>query len=162
MPYVKKGFKPKLCAVCSIELMPKVGTQRFCCVACKRKEYREHGSESTERQYALISGNWNKYFNRLCTKAFRRDKLTTEDCIKLLEAQKHKCALTGVELTCILSKGVTHKTNASIDRINPKEPYSVNNVQLVCVAVNKFRVDLPVEEFIEWCRKVADHAVQKP
>lgn len=30
------------------------------------------------------------------------------------------------------------------------------------LALNKFRIDTPLDEFIDWCRKVADHAVQKP
>ena len=72
---------------------------------------------------------------------------------------RSKCALTGVELTCKLEKGVKCKTNASIDRIDPKGPYIKSNVHLVCAAVNKFRIDLPLDEFIDWCRKVANHAV---
>jgi hypothetical protein len=79
----------------------------------------------------------------------------------LLETQNGKCALSGVELTCTLQKGVRSKTNASIDRIDPKGPYVIENVQLVCSVINKFRIDTPVDEFVEWCRKVADHALRK-
>lgn len=81
--------------------------------------------------------------------------------MELLEKQHGKCALSGVELTCILSKGFVCKTNASIDRIDPKGPYVVGNVQLVCVALNKLRIDMSIDEFINWCKKVADYAIQK-
>jgi hypothetical protein len=79
----------------------------------------------------------------------------------LLEEQGYKCALTGVELTCILEKGTVCKTNASIDRIDPKGPYTKDNVQLVCAAINKLRVDMSVDDFINWCKKVSDHALRK-
>lgn len=154
-------WKPKNCRVCGGEFVPKSGNQVFCSTPCKRKHYREVGSETTARQYALISGDWVKYFGRLCTRAFRRDLLTKHDCVAILEAQNYRCALTGVELTCRLEKGVICKTNASIDRIDPKGLYTKDNVHLVCAAVNKFRIDLPLDEFVDWCKKVAQHAVRK-
>lgn len=64
-------------------------------------------------------------------------------------------------MTCKLEKGVICRTNASIDRIKPKGEYTLDNIQLVCVALNKLRLDTPLDEFIEWCRKVADYAVRK-
>lgn len=155
------NWKPKNCRVCGGEFAPKAGNQVFCSIPCKRKHYREVGSETTARQYALISGDWVKYFGRLCTRAFRRDLLTKHDCVAILESQNYRCALTGVELTCRLEKGVICKTNASIDRIDPKGPYTKDNVHLVCAAINKFRIDLPLDEFVDWCKKVAEHAVRK-
>ena len=163
MPYVRKWGPDKLkpCAACATPFEPRSGTHRYCCVSCKRKVYQTAGPETTERQYALISGNWEKYFGRLCTHSLRRSLLTKRDCMDILEAQNYRCALTGVELTCRLEKGVICKTNASIDRIDPKGPYIKGNVQIVCVAVNKLRVDMSIDEFIDWCRKVVDHAVRK-
>jgi len=149
------------CAVCESVFLQNHHTHKYCSVACKRKQYREDGPETTERQYALISGNWEKYFGRLCTKAFRRDLLNKHDCVTLLEAQDYKCALTGVELTCILEKGTVCKTNASIDRIDPKGQYTRGNIQLVCAAINKLRIDMSIDDFINWCKKVSDYAVYK-
>jgi hypothetical protein len=163
MPYIRKWGPDKLkpCATCNASFEPKSGTQKYCCKACKRKAYQVGGPESTERQYTLISGNWERYFGRLCVKAFRRDLLTKHDCIAILEAQNYRCALTGVELTCRLEKGVVCKTNASLDRKDPKGAYTKDNVHLVCAAINKFRIDLPVEEFIDWCNKVSAYAIRK-
>ena len=151
----------RVCQTCKVSFPSKSGSHKFCSKACRRTHAQMFGCERTEAQYKLISGNWEKYFARLCTRAFRRDLLTKQDCLTLLEKQRYKCALTGVELTCLLEKGVVHKTNASIDRIDPKGPYTVENVQLVCAVLNKLRIDTPLDEFIEWCRKVADYAVQK-
>lgn len=150
------------CIVCGVTFVQAHHSHKYCSIACKRKVYQaKGGSESTERQYVLISGNWEKYFGRLCTRAFRRDSLGKHDCIALLEAQEYRCALTGVELTCVLEKGTVCKTNASIDRINPKGPYIKDNVQLVCAAINKLRIDMSVDEFIDWCNKVSEYAVRK-
>ena len=152
----------KACRQCGKKFAPTNNYQKYCSVSCKRKVYQKPGGvESTEAQYKLISGNWEKYFNRLCQKSLGRGALSKQDCMELLEKQHGKCALSGVELTCILSKGFVCKTNASIDRIDPKGPYVVGNVQLVCVALNKLRIDMSIDEFINWCKKVADYAIQK-
>lgn len=148
------------CRICN-NLFTKTGFhQKYCSTFCKRKGARATGCETTDRQYALISGSWERYFNRLCARSFKREGLTSEILISLLKEQGGKCKLSGVELTCILQKGVVSKTNASIDRIDPKGAYTVNNIQLVCSALNKFRIDTPLDEFIEWCRKVADYAIR--
>lgn len=152
--------KDRNCPVCNTIFTPTNGNQKFCGIPCKRKSYQAKGGvESTERQYQLISGNWEKYFGRLCLKSFRRNLLSKYDCMELLKAQNYKCALSGVEMTCILEKGNVCKTNASIDRIDPKGEYTKDNIQLVCVALNKLRVDMSIEEFKNWCRKVANYAV---
>ena len=148
------------CAGCGGVFIPKVNNQKYCGIKCRRAVYRTSGPESTDRQYALISGNWVKYFNRLCTRSFNRSGLTSAQMVDLLHKQGGKCALSGVELTCVLQKGVVSKTNASIDRIDPKGPYTVENVQLVCAVLNKFRIDTPLDEFVSWCRKVAKHAIR--
>lgn len=160
--YKKKwGELAKACAVCGTEFVLKSGSHKYCSIACKRKYAREEGAESTNRQYALINGHWDKFLGRLLARSFRRSTLTKQDCLDLLEQQNYCCALTGVQMTCVLEKGVVRKTNVSIDRIDPKGPYTKENVQLVCAAVNKFRIDTPLDEFIDWCRKVTEHAIQK-
>jgi len=146
------------CVECGTEFTQAHWSHKYCSKDCKRKTARKPGgAETVERQYALISGNWEKYFGRLCTKAFRRELLSKQDCLDILIAQNHLCALTGVPLTCLLEKGVVCRTNASIDRIDPKGPYTKDNVQIVCVAVNKLRVDMSVEEFKLWCKRVVDY-----
>lgn len=152
--------KTVVCFTCRKNFVQAHHSHKYCTKPCKRKAYQSSGGvESTERQYKLISGDWEKYFNRLCQKSFRRNLLTKQDCLDLLKQQNYKCAFTGVELTCILVKGDVCKTNASIDRIDPKGEYTKGNIQLVCVAVNKLRVDMSVNEYIDWCRKVSNYAL---
>lgn len=72
-----------------------------------------------------------------------------------------KCTLSGVELTCTLIKGIKVKTNASIDRIIAGGSYSIDNIQLVCSALNSWRADTELPEFIDWCKKVAQYSQEK-
>lgn len=64
-------------------------------------------------------------------------------------------------MTCQLVKGLVCQTNASIDRVDPTKGYTEDNIQLVCVALNKFRINTPVNDFIDWCIKVANHALRE-
>lgn len=157
MPKGKPICATRSCPTCAFTFIAANNNHRYCSRQCRPIT----ASGLTERQYERVSGNWVRYFNRLCTRSFKREGLTTEMMLELLTTQKGKCALSGVELTCVLQKGVISKTNASIDRIDPKGKYSLDNVQLVCAVLNKFRIDTPLDEFIVWCRKVADHAVCK-
>lgn len=159
-----KGFhdpsvvkKPKACVVCESNFTPKSGVNKFCSDSCRGKWKYITEQVTTKPQYKLISGNWIRYLSRLLYAAGRkRDKLTREDLLEILEAQKYCCAISGVPLTCLLEFGKKTPTNASVDRINPGGPYTKDNIQLVCRAVNSWRSDLPLETFIWFCTKVAE------
>lgn len=155
--YGSEVFNPKNCAVCEEEFKPKSGFHKFCSEKCKGKWQYISGRVTTESQYKYISGNWCRYFNRILYKPARKD-LSIKDLLQILKEQDGKCALTGVQLTCKLEKGTKFKTNASIDRIDAGGPYIKENIQLVCRAVNQFRMDLDIKEFIWWCTKVASYA----
>ena len=159
----RKGRKiPKrykhICNSCEKEFLG-LTHQRFCSESCKGKFKYLSGKVTTRSQYATISGNWFKYFQRIInSKPERREYLTPEILLSVLENQNYKCALTGIELTCQLEAGFICKTNATIDRIEAGGLYIPENIQLVCKAVNSFRNNLSVEEFIWWCRKVVENA----
>lgn len=144
----------KQCPVCSIEFKPFSGAHKFCSAICKGKWKYITGISSTENQYKKISGNWFKYFQRLCCQK-QRDSLTPEMLIKLLDKQEGKCALTGLQLTCILEKGNKAQTNASIDRLVSGGPYILENIRLTCARINIMRSNMTDEEFIYWCNLVS-------
>jgi len=150
------SWKPKQCGYCNGVFTPKSGSHKFCTTRCKEQSIR--GVENTPRQYTRISGRWDKYFSRLCGQKHRKGVITREDCLGILARQDGRCALSGEPLTCILNVGTKTPTNASLDRIDPKKGYTPANVQLVCAVLNSFRNNIPVEDFVGWCRKVAEHA----
>ena len=155
-------FKPRKCDVCESEFVPCSGSHRFCSLSCKGKWKYITGQASTENQYKIISGNWSKYVSRLLYFGGRkRLGLSREILLRKLESQDYRCALTGRRLTCQLEKGTTFPTNASVDRITAGGQYTENNIQLVCHAVNSFRNNRSVEDFVEWCRDVVNHYERK-
>lgn len=152
------NWKPKICAVCGAEFIPKSGVHKFCSIACKGKWKYITGITSTASQYKLISGDWSRYCSRLLYYGGRRrDKLTREILLQKLKEQGFRCALSGVQLTCDLSKGVISQTNASVDRIVAGGTYTEDNIQMVCRALNAWRSDTSIEDFVAWCRKVVEH-----
>ncbi len=111
------------------------------------------------KKYLRMSGDWTLYFKHLLSK--KKTDVTAIDLVELLKKQKGKCALSGTPLTCEKVKGKYVKTNASIDRIIAGGGYNIENIQLVCRAVNSFRHDLTILEFITWCKRVAKNGLRK-
>ena len=111
-------------------------------------------------RYEKENGDWTAYFKHLLSKKNKTD-LTPRKLINVLKKQNYKCALTGMPLTCEKIRGIISKTNASIDRIFAGGVYNRRNIQLVCRAVNSFRGDMTVNEFINWSKKVTYHAIRQ-
>lgn len=101
--------------------------------------------------------SWNNFFRCLINNnAKNRTELNPSMLIELLAEQNGKCALSGVPLTKITGHGIV-STNVSIDRIDPKGPYTKENIRLVCRFINGFRSELSDENFLWWCRKVTEY-----
>lgn len=84
--------------------------------------------------------------------------ITAEDVVALWSDQGGRCAISGMPLTHHRRGNQARSlTNASLDRIAPSGPYTSDNVQIVCVGVNLMRRALELDEFITWCRQVADY-----
>lgn len=150
-------FKEKPCQTCGNHFKPQSGNHNYCSVECGFEPSRR--PKRTGSQYQSISGDWKRYFSRLQYSAGRkRDKLTRDDLLDILEKQNYKCALSGVELTCQLEVGKRFWTNASVDRIEAGGSYTKDNVQLVCRGLNSWRSSIPVDEFIWWCEQVVNHS----
>lgn len=80
--------------------------------------------------------------------------ITAEYAFGLLKQQGNRCALTGVEIA------VRYRslTTASLDRIDSKRGYELDNIQWIHKDLNWMKRDLPQSRFIEWCRRVVRHA----
>lgn len=143
----------RICKRCGSSIEHKIAKAKFCSDTC-RSVYRN----TAEVQYSHISGNWSKYLTRLYyAGGQRRIDLSVESMLEVLEKQKYKCALSGIDLTCQLEVGVDFPTNASVDRIEAGGPYIKENIQFVCKSLNYFRKNTTVNEFIWWCKQVAKY-----
>ncbi len=151
-------FADSSCIVCGCAFKPRTKTHKYCSVKCRGAAKYTDGTVTTQTQYAQISGNWERYLSRLLYfNGRKRDLLTRDILMAQLLKQDYRCALTGRLLTCQLEKGKSFPTNASVDRVIAGGAYTANNIQLVCRAVNMWRSDLPVSDFVEWCRAVVAH-----
>lgn len=147
---IKRQRKIKICPTCNLDFLPKTNSQRYCCPEHSLVRKRD----STEVQYKRISGNWDKFLNRLILSNKNRKHLKVEDLKNLLEVQDFKCALSGENLTCFLSTSKKFPTNVSIDKLDPSKGYELENIQLVCNIVNIMKWNSSKESFISWCKKV--------
>lgn len=153
-------FKEKPCRTCGEMFKPNSGAHFYCSPACGFEPSRR--SEQTTEQYKLISGNWSRYLSRLqyCS-GRKRDELTRDILLKILEEQNYRCALSDIPLTCQLEKGKKFWTNASVDRIEAGGSYTKDNIQLVCRGLNSWRSSMPIDEFVWFCEQVVNYSKQR-
>lgn len=126
------------------------------CTACKSRKHNRN-----------VSGDHKAFLRDLCSKAKyavnsgrRADhvewRLKPEDLYDLWDAQKGRCAVSGVVLTHH-KDGSGHKDfNVSMDRICNDRSYSPDNIQLVCYRVNIMRHTLSADMFYWWIRTIND------
>lgn len=83
-------------------------------------------------------------------------RITHEDVWRKYDLQEGKCALSGLTMENYRDgSGIKNPYNISIDRIESDLPYTPDNIQLVCQAINMMKGTLDDNEFIRLCRAVA-------
>ena len=82
--------------------------------------------------------------------------LTTDQVFALMEKQEYRCVLSGFKFALNERKSSARRVFApSIDRIDCKRGYTIDNVRLVIVAVNIGLADFGDDAYIRVCRAVA-------
>lgn len=116
-------------------------------------------SDKKWRGFGEISGD---FWCSIKKSAKARDlsfEISIEDAWNLFLKQNRKCALSGIELNFSHSKKLEkYKTNhtASLDRIDSNKGYSIDNIQWVHKDINKMKLDLPEDKFIEYCKLIVE------
>lgn len=85
-------------------------------------------------------------------KAKQQRQINREQLVKLIEDQEYRCKLSGIELT---------PNTASLDHVIPVSKggeHVVSNVVWVHSEINRMKGQLPVEEFVSLCSKVAQYS----
>jgi hypothetical protein len=77
-------------------------------------------------------------------------EVTFEQCLELYHNQNGRCAISGR----VLVGNAGHVDKISIDRIDSKLPYRIDNIQLVTVQINRGKSDFQPEDFIAMCASV--------
>lgn len=94
----------------------------------------------------------------LCTKAKLRKQdfdpeVDWEYLFDLWSNQNGRCAYSGLPL----SVEVNHPHTVSLDRIDSSKGYERGNLQLLSFTVNRMKMDLNEQDFLEICGHVANH-----
>lgn len=155
-----EGFSEKSCPGCESLFIPKTRTQIYCCKKCGNSA-RRHDPErqNTYRQHQIDYANRSveHFIGRLLNKKSRNRHLRKEYVMGIYDAQRGKCALSGIQMTHITGHGRV-ATNISIDRIDSDKGYIEGNIQLVCHAVNIAKNSWSQDVFIDFCRKIVEKA----
>lgn len=122
---------------------------------CLKKEINQKiGKESRcWRGYEEIS---KKFFNRIKSNASARNisfNLKIEEIWNLFLKQEKKCAISGIELS-FSPKSTGTLCTASLDRIDSKKGYVIDNVQWVHKKINIMKKDMSDKEFFNWIKLI--------
>lgn len=119
----------------------------------KRKGTKVKENNPAWKGYKDIPG---KIFSKLKRGAKHRNlcfEITIEDIQEQFEKQNKSCAFSGISLIF----GHT----ASVDRIDSREGYTKDNIQIVHKQLNMIKRDTPNDEFINWCILVARYSLEE-
>lgn len=86
--------------------------------------------------------------------------INPEDLEAKITQQNFKCALSGLEITLPYSHSEFLKDRewtASVDRIDSSKAYIAGNIQFVHKDINKMKMNLSEQKFLEYCKAVVDH-----
>ena len=126
---------------------------------------RESAKRLFWRGYESISGT---YWRQVKSNAKARAldfTITIEEAWNLFVEQEGKCALSGELLVMDPlhwqnTRLRSSKQTASLDRIDSSLGYVSGNVRWISKTINKMRLNMTDEEFVEECRKVVAHHSQ--
>lgn len=126
----------------SVDNRRKNGCIEQCCVCyennCKR--YRKK--------------HWKRYLAYKANSRKRKDSdfITEEHIDTLYKKQNGRCAISGVVLNIEDSEN-----RPSLDRIDSKKGYKINNLQLLTWITNRTKGKLDDDTFIKLCHTISEH-----
>ena len=137
------------------------------CTECTKKRWLDQNHLRATSIGNLTSAWWsnrvvkraNGHNNSNFLKGRKRTynlELTMEQAWQLFEKQKGKCALSGLPLEFPKDRN-PHGGNASLDRIDSKGGYTLNNVQWLHKDINIMKNAFKQGHFLEMCKAVAKH-----
>ena len=138
----------------------KRGSTTSC--GCRRDQYEKvRGKNNVSfKGYEDIR---SLFFKKLRSSAKRRKivlSITIKDLWDLYTKQNKMCALTGLPIMfgrCDMKQ----ETTASVDRIDSKLGYTIDNIQLVHKDINIMKNSFSVDYFVNLCRMVVENKAYK-
>lgn len=136
----------------------------FCrsCTCKLRNDIKNPGKKGSNnpqwKGYNEIPYTWfSKYFERAGKRKTRTGTITIQDVYNLWILQNKKCKLSGLDIG-FKDCGKTGST-CSIDRIDSKKEYDLNNIQLVHKDINLMKNHFNNDYFINICKLISNNNV---
>jgi len=85
---------------------------------------------------------------------FSRKNVNLSDLIDIYNKQNGLCNISKMKLFCEENSGERRMDKISLDRIDSSKPYTKDNMQFVCLAVNYAKLDFSQEEAKEFFDKI--------
>jgi len=120
------------------------------CKECCRVGNRK----SRIKQNSTIESKAKIFLQNAIKSAAKRNQkfaLTVQDIVNCWQEQNQICAYSGRKMTLVAGMPET----ASIERIDSKIGYTLENTILVCQAINRMKSNFEFEDFFELCKDVA-------
>jgi len=127
------------------------------CKECKKKQYdkRKLNNRGKKDLGRLLLERWHGLKDR--NKKHNIELNFDWTYLKILwENQNGLCAISNIPMTYEINNGRV-PTNLSVDKIDCKLPYSKNNIQLVCMAVNQMKSDMTIAQLIYFCKNIIEN-----
>lgn len=135
-------------------------------IRCKKtlvKSGRKKSCGCIQKETEYVS----KYIMRMYWTAFLLNAKTRNISVKikpkeldnLLVKQNFKCKLSGLDISLPKTSDeflIERFWTASIDRIDSNKEYTKNNIQFVHKDINKMKMALDQNQFIEYCKLIAN------
>lgn len=124
---------------------------------------KQKASDAAKKRWALGTKHgdgrnpyillWNSIKTNRSVKLKKIDfTITPDDIEALYKSQAGLCALSGYTMN--LNRGTIY--SISVDRLDNSLGYVIDNIRLVCKAVNIMRNTLSDLELVAFCKKIAD------
>ncbi len=128
----------------------------YCCKQCTNLRQKNHDiSLSNDKKLKrCINARLLGAKDRAKTQGLEFN-ITLEYLLYLWNYQKGKCALSDLNMTYEL-KVRRVPTNVSIDKIDHTKGYTMDNIQLVCMACNQIKNDLSNEDMYKFCKAIVN------
>lgn len=130
------------------------------CNNCKERQlmplYEIYAEKACGSCFKKHKASMGKYMSNVIYRSKQKKwfyDIDEEYILKLFEKQKGLCSLSNVPLT-LRKTSNDYSFTASLDRIDSSKGYIKGNVQWVHKWINKMKLDLPQERFLEFCNLV--------
>ncbi|MCA2590163.1 MAG: hypothetical protein IM509_05280 [Microcystis sp. M31BS1] len=137
----------------------------FICRECNLEQTRKYRKQNKDKYYfdqqayrSTETGFVSQTIHNCKTRALKKGfefSLTTEDLLNLMQVQNMQCAVTGLLMDFkSQSRKKANPFKCSVDRIDSSKGYTLDNVRLVCWAVNQMKSDRTEDEFEFWIKSI--------